>query len=97
MSIELPHYTQEEVNTCALACLRMVLAASGTHVPESELQAEARVVSKGAPIEELERLARRYGLVAETQHATVEHLRQLLAAGKLPIAFRPHHLQAVAG
>jgi ABC-type bacteriocin/lantibiotic exporter with double-glycine peptidase domain len=87
MSIELPHYTQEKNNTCALACLRMVLAAFGTHLPESELTAQARMVPKGTPIEELERLARRYGLVAEIQHTTVEHLRQGLAAGKLPIAF----------
>jgi ABC-type bacteriocin/lantibiotic exporter with double-glycine peptidase domain len=87
MSIELPHYTQEEDNTCALTCLRMVLAAYGTHVPASELKAQARMVPQGAPIEELERLARRYGLVAETQHTTVEDLRQLLAVGKLAIAF----------
>jgi ABC-type bacteriocin/lantibiotic exporter with double-glycine peptidase domain len=87
MSVELPHYTQEEDNTCALACLRMVLAAYGAHVPESELKAQAKMVPTGTPIEELERLARRYGLVAEIQHATVEHLRQFLAAGKLPVAF----------
>jgi ABC-type bacteriocin/lantibiotic exporter with double-glycine peptidase domain len=87
MSVEVPHYTQGEDNTCALACLRMVLAAFGTHVPESELKAQARMVPKGTPIEELERLARRYGLVAEIQHTTVEHLRQVLAAGKLPVAF----------
>lgn len=32
MSIELPLYPQENRNTCALACLRMVLAAFGTQV-----------------------------------------------------------------
>lgn len=86
MSIEIPHYAQEKPNTCALACLRMVLAAYGTHVPESELEAQARMVPKGTPIEEVEQLAGRSGLVAEIQHVTVEGLRQILAEGKLPIA-----------
>jgi ABC-type bacteriocin/lantibiotic exporter with double-glycine peptidase domain len=87
MSIELPHYTQENVNTCALACLRMVLAAHGTDVPESELETQAGMEAKGTPIDQLEQLARRYGLVAEIQDATVEELRQILAQGKVPIAF----------
>src|SRR6266571_2622238 len=86
MSIELPHYGQEKRNTCALACLRMVLAAYGTHVPESELEARAGMTPKGTPIDELERLARQFGLVAEMQEATVEDLRRILAEGKLPIA-----------
>lgn len=87
MSIALPHYTQKKRNTCALACLRMVLAAYGTYVQEGELEAQARMVPQGTPIGELERLARQYGLVAEIQDTTVRGLRHLLAERKLPIAF----------
>src|SRR2546423_1092015 len=87
MSIALPHYTQEKRNTCALACLRMALAAYGTHVQESELEAQAKMVPKGTPVDELERLARHFGLVAEIRQTTVEGLRDILAEGKLPIAF----------
>jgi hypothetical protein len=65
----------------------MVLAACGTHVPEGELETQARMEKRGTPIDELERLARRYGVVAEIQDTTVEGLRLLLADGKLPIAF----------
>jgi ABC-type bacteriocin/lantibiotic exporter with double-glycine peptidase domain len=64
----------------------MVLAAYGSAVQESELEAQARMDPKGTPIEELERLARQFHLVAEIQATTVEELRQILAAGKLPIA-----------
>jgi hypothetical protein len=32
MNIELPLYRQEKRNTCAFACLRMVLAVYGTDV-----------------------------------------------------------------
>lgn len=87
MSIELPLYTQEKRNTCALACLRMVLAAYGRHVPESELQAQARMESKGTRIDELERLARQFQLVAEIQETPVEELQWILAEGQLPIVY----------
>lgn len=87
MSIELPHYTQEKNNTCALACLRMVLAAYGVHVQESELEAQARMEVKGTPIDELVRLAREYGLMAEIQDTTVEGLLPILSEEKLVIAY----------
>jgi hypothetical protein len=94
MSIELPHYTQAKDNTCALACLRMVLATCGTHVLESELEAQATMEVKGTPIDELVRLARQYHLVADVQDTTVEDLRSILADGKLPIAYhRPRRLR----
>ncbi len=87
MSTELPHYSQEKRNTCALACLRMVLAACGTQVHESELEARARMEVKGTPIDELRRLAIQFGLAAEIQDTTVEGLRDLLAEGKFPIVY----------
>jgi hypothetical protein len=52
MNIELPLYAQERPNTCALACLRMVLAAYGTHLDESAIEAVATMEDEGAPIEE---------------------------------------------
>jgi len=87
MSIELPLYKQNKDNTCALACLRMVLAAYGRHVPESELEAQARMELQGTRIDELERLARQFQLGAEIQETTVEELRGILAQGKLPILY----------
>jgi hypothetical protein len=87
MNIELPLYEQEKDNTCALACLRMVLAAWGRHVPESELERFAQLEEKGTRIDEVERLARRFGLAAEIQTTTVDELNDILAVGKLPIAF----------
>src|SRR5439155_26289754 len=87
MSIELPFYPQEKRNTCALACLRMVLAAYGRHVQESALEAHARMEAKGTRIDELERLARQFQLAAEIQETTVEGLRGILEEGKLPIVY----------
>src|SRR5438105_2655562 len=87
MSIELPLYGQEKDNTRAIACLRMVLAAYGTNVDESTLRSQARMEPDGTEIGELERLARQFGIVADVQETTVEQLRQLLADGKLPIAY----------
>jgi ABC-type bacteriocin/lantibiotic exporter with double-glycine peptidase domain len=67
MSFELPLYKQEKDNTCALACLRMVLAAFGTEVSEAAIEAQAAMAEKGTSIIELERLARWFGLVANIQ------------------------------
>lgn len=74
MTIELPLYAQEKDNTCALACLRMVLAAFGTQVEESVLESQARMEERGNLTDELERLARLY-LNANIQHPTLEELR----------------------
>jgi hypothetical protein len=87
MNYGLPLYRQEKDNTCALACLRMVLAAFGTDVDESELGIQARLEIDGTGIAELERLARLFGLIAHVQEVTVEQLRPLLAEGKLAIAY----------
>jgi Peptidase C39 family len=87
MSYELPLYRQEKDNTCALACLRMVLAAFGTDVDETELEIQARLEIDGIGIGELERLARLFGLIARAQEANVKQLRELLAEGKLAIAY----------
>ena len=61
MSIELPLYAQAKRNTCALACLRMVLAAFGIDVEEGMLEDQARMEPEGTDIGELERLARNSG------------------------------------
>jgi ABC-type bacteriocin/lantibiotic exporter with double-glycine peptidase domain len=53
----------------------MVLAAYGTHLDESAIEAVATMEDEGAPIEEIERLARRFGLIAEIQETTVADLR----------------------
>ncbi len=87
MSIELPLYCQEKPNTCALACLRMVLAAYGTTVEEREIEAEARLEQRGIAIDELVRLAHRFHLAAEIQEPTLEEVRHILEDDKCPIIF----------
>jgi hypothetical protein len=65
----------------------MVLAANGIHVEERVLESQAHMEEGGTPIDELERLARRYGLAAEIQYTTLSDLRRLLAEDRLPIAY----------
>jgi hypothetical protein len=60
----------------------MVLAAYGTHVREHVLESHARLELRGTPVEEPERLARRYHLTAEVRETTVEDLRRILMATK---------------
>jgi hypothetical protein len=87
MNIELPLYRQEKDNTCALACLRMVLGGFGINVEERELEVSAHLEEQGTVIDDLERLAREFRLVAEIQDASVQDLRRILADGKLAITY----------
>jgi hypothetical protein len=64
----------------------MVLAAFGTPIAESSIEAEAHTEEHGIPIEELERLAGQHGLEVAIQETTVEDLRRILGQGGLPIA-----------
>jgi hypothetical protein len=65
----------------------MVLAVYGTRVSERILAAQASVQERGTHIDELERLARRFHLVAEIQETNPRDLRRILAEGKRPIAY----------
>jgi hypothetical protein len=65
----------------------MVLAAFGVEVAEATLEAQVQMQERGTVIDELERLAKHFHVVAEIQDPTVEELREILAEGKLPIAF----------
>jgi ABC-type bacteriocin/lantibiotic exporter with double-glycine peptidase domain len=76
----LPLLKQEREDSCALACLRMVLAARGTVRTEAELEQLVRREEGGTEIQELERLARMFGLVATVQEATARRIRELLEA-----------------
>ena len=87
MNIELPLYKQEKVNTCALACLRMVLAIHGVDVKESELEARVVLKPKGTFIGDLERLARSFYLIAEIRIIAIEDFPLVLKAGGIPIAY----------
>jgi len=87
MSIELPLYKQEKDNTCALACLRMVLAAFGTRVEESVLESRAPMEEEGIFLDELASLARQFNLVADVRDTTVEQLRDILNNDRFPITF----------
>jgi hypothetical protein len=59
----------------------MVLAAFGTDVAEASIEAYAQMQERGTAIEELERLARHFHLVAEIADTTVEELREILVEG----------------
>jgi Peptidase C39 family len=87
VSVKPPVYPEEKDNTCALACLRMILAAHGRNVDENTLERHAHMDPGGTDIGELERLARQFGLTAEVKELTVKELGQLLSEGRLAMAY----------
>ena len=87
MSLKPPFVAQERSDTCAIACLRMLLAQRGIHVTEEEMIQEATFEGYGIYIEELVRLAEHYGLRAEIQELELAAIAELLAHGTYPIVY----------
>jgi ABC-type bacteriocin/lantibiotic exporter with double-glycine peptidase domain len=82
-----PLLIQERPDTCALACLRIVLAAFGVVVDEATLVRQAVMEPGGTAITEVARLAMSYGLEASVQVVEMEQLRSLMADGYLAIVY----------
>jgi hypothetical protein len=87
MTRTLPLLKQEREDTCAIACLRMVLAGRGTMVTERELMLRIPMEEGGVEIQELERLARTLGLIATAREATARQIREHLREGSDVIAY----------
>jgi ABC-type bacteriocin/lantibiotic exporter with double-glycine peptidase domain len=77
MNLKPPFFAQERYDTCALACLRMILAYYGTEVSEAELVRMTAMEEGGVDIEELARVARRCGLPAEILSLSEKELMEL--------------------
>src|SRR5713101_7996314 len=63
-------FPQEAANTCAVACLRMVLSAYGLSVSESELAKETKTNEFGTELGELVSTAIRLGFDAQANSIT---------------------------
>ncbi len=87
MTSKPPFFAQERYDTCALACLRMILAHHGSEVGEAELVRATTMQEGGVDIEELARAARRYGLRAEIKELPEDVLRDLVDQERLAIVY----------
>jgi ABC-type bacteriocin/lantibiotic exporter with double-glycine peptidase domain len=87
MSSKPPFFRQGRSDTCALACLRMLLAQHGLQVSEDELLLAAIMEPGGVHIEELARLAGHYGLQPQIQRLQLNAMKDLVAQEIFPIVF----------
>ena len=87
MTSKPPFFPQERYDTCALACLRMILAHHGTEVTEAELVRATEMEEGGVDIEELARVAGRHGLRAEVRELPEDALTPLLAQERWAIVY----------
>jgi ABC-type bacteriocin/lantibiotic exporter with double-glycine peptidase domain len=87
MSLKLPFFAQEHPDTCALACLRMILAFLGTTVTEAQLVQAAQLEAGGVNPDELTRLAQHFGLKAEARQLDLGGIDDLLAQQQFPLVF----------
>lgn len=84
MSLKPPFFAQSRRGSCALACLRMVLAHHGTTVSEDELAQTAGREGWFDP-EEVAELARQYGLTLSDQKLSLNDLKTRIARQEFPI------------
>jgi ABC-type bacteriocin/lantibiotic exporter with double-glycine peptidase domain len=87
MSSKPPFFAQERSDTCALACLRMLLAQHNISVSEEELVRVARFEGYGIHIKEVVRLAMEHGLNAEIRELALPAVSALLEEDRFPILF----------
>ncbi len=87
MAVKPPFFPQERFDTCAIACLRMILAHHAIKVSEEDLVHSAAMDEGGVDIEELVRLAQHFGLLAEIRQLFVEDIAELLAQDRMAIVY----------
>jgi ABC-type bacteriocin/lantibiotic exporter with double-glycine peptidase domain len=82
-----PFIAQERPDSCAIACLRMLLAYQEQDVSEDTLVQAAVMQPGGLDPDELKDLAHRYGFSVEVRQADLATLRSLLAEQRFPIVY----------
>jgi ABC-type bacteriocin/lantibiotic exporter with double-glycine peptidase domain len=89
MPSKLPFYAQETLESCAPACLRMVLASFGLELPEAELRARCDCTAAfGTDALMVVEAARQLGFPLTAKHnLNLAELEELVNAGHFPIIF----------
>lgn len=82
-----PFVAQERPDSCALACLRMILMHRGTPVTEDQLIELAAWQPGGLNPEELAGLAAKFNLQAFEQQLEYTAITELVARERYPIVF----------
>jgi ABC-type bacteriocin/lantibiotic exporter with double-glycine peptidase domain len=82
-----PFVAQERPDSCAVACLRMILAFQGRRIEEAEVIQATDLQEGGLTPEELCRLARLYGLRSQEQQLDEAELAELVKLSRFPIVF----------
>jgi ABC-type bacteriocin/lantibiotic exporter with double-glycine peptidase domain len=87
MSSTPPFVAQERPDSCAVACLRMLLAHRGKEVSEAELVRQTTLDEGGLTPAELAVLCRACGLTVQERILDDDELVQLVMHGGFPIVY----------
>jgi ABC-type bacteriocin/lantibiotic exporter with double-glycine peptidase domain len=82
-----PFIGQERPETCAIACLRMLLAHHGVTASEAELLVGVPELEGGLSVEDLTRLAEQHGFRAHIEQPSLARIAELLELGTFPIVY----------
>ncbi len=87
MAVLPPLYRQQKSDSCALACLRMILAHHGNFLDEKTLEEGAHKQQGGVAIDALVNLAERYSLSGVIETLDLNAIAAYLADGVFPIVY----------
>lgn len=85
MNSKPPFIAQERDDTCAVACLRMLLAYEGKEVSEGALLNQVSLEEGGVDPDRLVDLARAHGLKAEVRQLDLKEIASLVQRQQFPI------------
>lgn len=87
MPLPPPPYRQRKSDSCAVACLRMILAQHGIAVDEVTLERQVAKQPGGVHIEDLADLARAFHFTVEILPLALKSISSLLKRGVYPIVY----------
>lgn len=87
MRLTPPFIAQESFNSCALACVRMILACQDRTVSEAELAEAVPPRAEGLAPDEAAQLARCFGLPAQELRLDLDSLVEQVQSRRFPMVF----------
>lgn len=87
MKSKLRFHRQEKVYSCAVACLKMIMAYFGKNIGEGELRKLCNTTEQGTFADDIVLCAKKLGFKAEKKYLSINEMRELVRKNIFPIIY----------
>lgn len=84
---KLRFHKQEKIYSCAVACLKMILAYFGRNISEEELRKLCNTTEQGTFAGDIVLYAKNLGFKAEKKYLSINEMRELMRENIFPIIY----------